>query len=92
MGVRRERPGFVAGALITLATWIAPGMALAQLVPPDPATSFTAAVNAAWLGRLPFSDRADFEAASRGLVARVAGPVTGPQGRPTRAAFPAQRR
>jgi alkyl sulfatase BDS1-like metallo-beta-lactamase superfamily hydrolase len=48
--------------------------------PSEPATAATAAANAAWLQRLPFADRADFEAAERGLVARPAGDAIGGAG------------
>ncbi|HUP09165.1 MAG TPA: alkyl sulfatase dimerization domain-containing protein [Caldimonas sp.] len=82
MGQRRKQQGFTIGLALALASWLAPGGARAQPVPPDPPTPFTAAANAAWLERLPFADRADFEAASRGLIAPVAGPVAGPGGRP----------
>ena len=37
---------------------------------PNPATPLTAKQNAEWLGKLPFADRADYEDAQRGLVAR----------------------
>src|SRR5690349_18706878 len=51
--------------------------------PSEPATPATAAANAAWLQRLPFADRADFEAAQRGLVARPAGDaIAGASGAP----------
>jgi alkyl sulfatase BDS1-like metallo-beta-lactamase superfamily hydrolase len=57
--------------------------ARAAPLPPEPATPATAAANAAWIQRLPFADRGDFEAATRGLVARPAGDaIAGPDGRP----------
>jgi alkyl sulfatase BDS1-like metallo-beta-lactamase superfamily hydrolase len=40
------------------------------LAGPNPATPLTEQSNAAWLRKLPFADRADFEDAKRGLVAR----------------------
>lgn len=42
---------------------------------PQQATSTTERANEAWLTRLPFTDRQDFEEASRGLVARFSEPV-----------------
>ena len=62
---------------IALASASLPLLAGAQGAPaappaptPAPATEATARANAAWLERLPFSDRQDFEDAARGLVAR----------------------
>lgn len=42
----------------------------AALAGPQPASPLTEQSNAAWLNKLPFADRADFEDARRGLVAR----------------------
>ena len=42
---------------------------------PKPATATTAAANASVLGQLNFADRADFERASRGLLAQIDPPV-----------------
>ncbi|ABF09028.1 linear primary-alkylsulfatase [Cupriavidus metallidurans] len=45
------------------------------LAGPNPATPLTEQSNAAWLRKLPFADRADFEDAKRGLVARFPEPT-----------------
>jgi len=75
---RLAPPLALAGALLPL-------LAGAQGTPapaPAPATEATARANAAWLQRLPFSDRQDFEDAARGLVARFpAQPVRTADGR-----------
>lgn len=42
---------------------------------PKPATDITSRANAAWLDKLPFADRQDFEDARRGLVARFPEPA-----------------
>jgi alkyl sulfatase BDS1-like metallo-beta-lactamase superfamily hydrolase len=78
-----SRPRALAALAAGLSCFALSGAARAQPMPPDPPTSATASANAAWLQRLPFADRDDFEAAARG---RVAGPasdtVAGPSGRP----------
>lgn len=43
--------------------------------PSKVATAITAAQNAAWLDKLPFADRADFEAANRGRIAGFDGVI-----------------
>jgi alkyl sulfatase BDS1-like metallo-beta-lactamase superfamily hydrolase len=77
------RPRALAAVAAALACCALAGAAAGQPAPPDAPTAATASANAAWLERLPFADRADFEAAARG---RVAGPasdtVAGPAGRP----------
>lgn len=45
-------------------------MSAAALAGPNPATPLTEQSNAEWLRKLPFADRADFDDARRGLVAR----------------------
>ncbi len=45
-------------------------MSAAALAGPNPATPLTEQSNAEWLRKLPFTDRADFDDARRGLVAR----------------------
>lgn len=48
--------------------------------PSKVATAITAARNAAWLDKLPFADRADFEAASRGRIAGFDGVIEDAEG------------
>ena len=55
------RPAMLAAAALTMS---------AALAGPNPATPITGQSNAEWLRKLPFADRADFEDARRGLVAR----------------------
>ena len=56
-------------AATTLA-WTSSGWAQAQPIGGKPATAATKAANAAVLNELPFNDKADFEDAQRGLVAK----------------------
>lgn len=56
---------------LALACALLPLAAAAQDGQPQAATEATAQANAAWLERLPFADRQDFEDARRGLVARL---------------------
>lgn len=49
---------------------------------PKPASALTAASNAEWLNKLPFADRADFEAATRGRLAAFDGVVKSADGQP----------
>lgn len=69
--------------LVALPLGLASAAAQAQAspVPPQPASAATAARNAAVLGQLPFADRADYEAARRGLVARYPGPIQDADGK-----------
>lgn len=59
--MRLARPALLAAAALTMS---------AALAGPNPATPLTEQSNAEWLRKLPFDDRADFEDARRGLVAR----------------------
>ena len=69
-----HRPLSVAiGALLLAAAW--PAGAAEPPIAPKPASTFTAAKNAAVLQRLPFADRADYETATRGLVAAFNGQI-----------------
>lgn len=60
---------FVMTAAMTVG-WISMAAAQPQPVGGKPATAATRAANAAVLNELPFNDKADFEDAQRGLVAR----------------------
>jgi len=53
---------------------------------PKPASAFTATANAALLQQLPFDDRADYDEASRGLVAPFTGEILNADGKPIRRA------
>ena len=66
----RMRPLVLASALLPLGA-LAQNAAAPQATPAQPATDITAQSNAAWLNKLPFADRQDFEDAARGLVARM---------------------
>ena len=57
-------------ALLVVAIWAMPPMAIAQLVTPKPATEATKAANESVRKSLPFEDGRDFEDAKRGLLAR----------------------
>jgi len=59
--MRFARPALLVTTLLT---------AMSVSAAPKPATPLTAQSNAEWLRKLPFSDRADYEDARRGLVAR----------------------
>jgi alkyl sulfatase BDS1-like metallo-beta-lactamase superfamily hydrolase len=65
-----------ATAIVLLALTFGTSLAMADELatpapaPTKPATSFTKAANAALLKTLPFSDKADFDDATRGLIAR----------------------
>lgn len=52
-----------------------PAFAAEAPQPSKMATAITAAQNAAWLDKLPFADRADFEAANRGRIAGFDGVI-----------------
>ncbi|MPZ57629.1 MAG: MBL fold metallo-hydrolase [Rhizobiales bacterium] len=70
----RTRSLLLAGAAgILLATLSISHAQQAQTVPPKDAEQATKDVHARFLSGLPFSDRDDFEAASRGLVAPLPG-------------------
>jgi alkyl sulfatase BDS1-like metallo-beta-lactamase superfamily hydrolase len=74
---RLVRPLALAGALLPLLS-LPPLPATAQDAPapqPRTASETTLRANAAWLDRLPFADKQDFEDAARGLVARFSEPA-----------------
>src|SRR5688572_18160173 len=59
-----------AGAVMVLSLSLAANAQQAQPVPSKPATEATKAANAALLNELPFNDKADFEDAQRGFIAK----------------------
>ena len=63
--MRLARTAMLAAAVLAL-----PAAPAASAAGPNAATPLTEQSNAEWLRRLPFADRADFEDARRGLVAR----------------------
>ena len=66
---------FTAIALSSASSW-------AEDTPAKAASPTTAAVNQGVLKQLPFQDRADFDAARRGLVAAFEGEVKNAEGKP----------
>ncbi|EMB4115363.1 TPA: MBL fold metallo-hydrolase [Pseudomonas aeruginosa] len=66
---------------LTLAL-IALGAQAEQPVAAKPATEITQQRNQAWLQRLPFEDRADFDSARRGLIEPFTGVVENAEGKP----------
>ena len=57
-------------------------LASAADAPQKDATSFTRQSNQQWLQRLPFNDRADFDAAQRGLIERFDGRIDNADSQP----------
>jgi alkyl sulfatase BDS1-like metallo-beta-lactamase superfamily hydrolase len=53
-----------------------------QPVPAKPATEITQQRNQAWLQRLPFADKADFDSARRGLIEPFDGVINNADGKP----------
>ncbi|AHL74386.1 alkyl sulfatase [Stutzerimonas stutzeri] len=66
---------------LTLAL-LALGVQADQSMPAKPATEITQQRNQAWLQRLPFEDRADFDNARRGLIEPFDGVVKNADGKP----------
>ncbi|MEM5429220.1 alkyl sulfatase dimerization domain-containing protein [Cupriavidus oxalaticus] len=66
---------------LAMATSAQAADAPAMATQPKPASAITAAANAAVLQQLPFDDRADYEAAQRGLVVPFRGQIHDAQGR-----------
>ncbi|WJN58307.1 alkyl sulfatase dimerization domain-containing protein [Pseudomonas sp. SO81] len=73
-------PSFRLSAL-ALALILSPAYA-EQATPAKPASEITRERNQAWLQRLPFSDRADFDNARRGLIEPFGGVVENAEGQP----------
>ena len=72
------RPALPARRLLAGLLAVSLGQAVLAAEAPQPskmATAITAAQNAAWLDKLPFADRADFEAANRGRIAGFDGVI-----------------
>lgn len=57
--------------LFLATTLVVFGSVIAAQEPPKDATPITQSANQAWLGRLPFNDRQDFEDAQRGFIATL---------------------